>query len=1073
MKSTQLAIAFFICLVVAGAAGAATHYIKADGTGDYPTIGAAMAASASGDSILLAAGIFTGAGNKDIDFNGKAVVVSSESGRDVTTIDCESSGRAFYLTHGEGPGSVLSDLTIANGHGSWVGGALRCDGSGSSPTIEDCVFRDNYSAASGGAAYFSANSYPSFTNCWFENNSCRDNSGAVQFFGQPTVPTFENCTFVGNYNTSYVGNGCLGLSRGGTITGCLFIDNYCPKVGGAISGSTSNVLIDRCVFIGNSAGSNGGAIYCKGESPTTITNCTLYGSGAGSGGGVYCWETSVVIENTVIANGTGGGAVTCSGSGTVSLTCCDLYGNAGGDYVDCVAGENGVNGNISEDPQFCDPGNHDLTLHCGSPCVDGYGCGQIGALGMNCGTDDNVVFTPAVEYLNNASPTKTIDVDYLGGASGLMYGYSVRLSWDGAVVTTFAADVTEGNLLSDEGDTWFEIYDTGPNEIQIDCVLLGTGPGVAGPGTMFSIDFTGAGCGQGDVEVTVLKARDEDNQPLTCFFEDDGLIGVDMVTPGFNINGPVPDGQCYSAAPVLDLAAGDAVCGDLDDAAYRVDGGAWTSDAGLFTDYSGNTWANPAWMLPGFGVMSEGPHLVEFYCTDDFANSSTVVGWSFVKDTVAPPAVADFDAAPGHEKVHLTWVNPTDPDFDHVVIVRRPWGPGAYPEYVQPAYGYPANIGDGVEIFSGTGEAWDDPVADRCIYFYRAFVVDCAGNTSGGMAPGGSLPPQFAQGDRATNYWLADITNAPGFTGTYDGLVDFSDVNDLTAAYWSYSPGSPPGPPHNEVDFGPTDDGSRLGLPLPDDYIDFEDLMVLAMNYGVVTPLGAESRSERREIGPVTLRMELRATGADRFEVAVVLGGNSAEAKGVRMVLSYDSASFQLGSVSMGEVLQNTRAFFTSREVSPGKIWIDMAALGMGEAIRGSGEIITMAFAGNGAASGIDFVSAEVRGTDNETLYAVDVGSEGNTAPVLTMLTGARPNPFTPETAILFAVNHGERVRVDIFDTRGRMVRALVDEYCSPGGYSRVWDGRDSRGIPVRSGVYFVRMRAGDYGATSKIVRAR
>jgi hypothetical protein len=70
--------------------------------------------------------------------------------------------------------------------------------------------------------------------------------------------------------------------------------------------------------------------------------------------------------------------------------CTNVFGNEFGDWVDCLAGFDGVNGNFSADPFFCDPDNGDFTLSAQSPCLpgnhpDGVDCGLIGAFGQGCG----------------------------------------------------------------------------------------------------------------------------------------------------------------------------------------------------------------------------------------------------------------------------------------------------------------------------------------------------------------------------------------------------------------------------------------------------------------------------------------------------------------------------------------------------------------------------------------------------------------------------------------------------------------------------------------------------------------
>lgn len=79
------------------------------------------------------------------------------------------------------------------------------------------------------------------------------------------------------------------------------------------------------------------------------------------------------------------------------------------------------------------------------------------------------------------------------------------------------------------------------------------------------------------------------------------------------------------------------------------------------------------------------------------------------------------------------------------------------------------------------------------------------------------------------------------------------------------------------------------------------------------------------------------------------------------------------------------------------------------------------------------------------------------------------PNPFNPETVIPFEVPAPVRVSVRVFDVRGRLVRTLHDGRVPAGAGSVRWDGRDGRGQPVASGVYFVRMTARGFSATRKV----
>ncbi|MCF7850313.1 MAG: T9SS type A sorting domain-containing protein [Candidatus Marinimicrobia bacterium] len=83
----------------------------------------------------------------------------------------------------------------------------------------------------------------------------------------------------------------------------------------------------------------------------------------------------------------------------------------------------------------------------------------------------------------------------------------------------------------------------------------------------------------------------------------------------------------------------------------------------------------------------------------------------------------------------------------------------------------------------------------------------------------------------------------------------------------------------------------------------------------------------------------------------------------------------------------------------------------------------------------------------------------------------AYPNPFNPSTEISISVPQESLVRMEVFDVRGRLVKTLIDDTLSPGDYQIRWDGHTVHGNSVASGLYFVRLLAGEFKATLKIVR--
>jgi enterochelin esterase family protein len=68
------------------------------------------------------------------------------------------------------------------------------------------------------------------------------------------------------------------------------------------------------------------------------------------------------------------------------------------------------------------------------------------------------------------------------------------------------------------------------------------------------------------------------------------------------------------------------------------------------------------------------------------------------------------------------------------------------------------------------------------------------------------------------------------------------------------------------------------------------------------------------------------------------------------------------------------------------------------------------------------------------------------------------PNPFNPTTNIRFSTSHGAIVVLQIYNTRGQLVQALLNQHLPVGTHSAVWDGRDVRGVPQPSGVYLYQL---------------
>jgi len=87
----------------------------------------------------------------------------------------------------------------------------------------------------------------------------------------------------------------------------------------------------------------------------------------------------------------------------------------------------------------------------------------------------------------------------------------------------------------------------------------------------------------------------------------------------------------------------------------------------------------------------------------------------------------------------------------------------------------------------------------------------------------------------------------------------------------------------------------------------------------------------------------------------------------------------------------------------------------------------------------------------------------------------ARPNPFNPRTTISYSIthSHSEKVNLKGYDIRGVLVKTLIDDISSPGYHSVIWDGTDTLGNKVSSGIYIYQLHASEFTKSNKMMLLR
>jgi predicted outer membrane repeat protein len=411
---------------------ALTLRVSPDGSSYYPTIQAAADAAAPGDTILLESGTYTGAGNREIDFLGKDLLLTSAAGAEATLIDCEYEGRGFYLHSSESRACVIQNVKITRGQASGVrlsgasptlkglivqygspSGGISLTSSGAA--IEDCLIQGNHSSSDGGGVLIGSGcDSVEIRRCTLSGNSASWGGGLYMLCSGSIL--IEDVYF-GNNAASWTGGGAyIANSSSAVLSGTTFSGNSSGSKGGGLYAANASVQIDHCAFHSNSSVNGGGAFLTEAQSVVEIRSTSFIDNEASFGGGglttlnwaqtrlVDCsfvansarpdkggsidayWHTVNILENVIVSYSTQGLGLRGVDEAALTISCSDVFGNPGGNYGGQWSDQTGLNGNLSLDPLYCDLAGQDFTLADESPCLPvNNDCGVlIGAFDEGC-----------------------------------------------------------------------------------------------------------------------------------------------------------------------------------------------------------------------------------------------------------------------------------------------------------------------------------------------------------------------------------------------------------------------------------------------------------------------------------------------------------------------------------------------------------------------------------------------------------------------------------------------------------------------------------------------------------------
>ncbi|KPJ51926.1 hypothetical protein AMJ39_09040 [candidate division TA06 bacterium DG_24] len=262
---------------------------------EYPTIQLGINAAVDGDTVLVAPGTYV----ENINFLGKAIVVTSEAGAESTIIDGSApahpdSGSVVYFVSGEDSNSIISGFTITSGSGTYMeiypsysywaycGGGILCAG-GSNPLISDNIVMENVCAY--GAGIGCHYSDPRVLGNVIILNTADDHGGGLFCYH---ANTWLESNMIADCNTGHGRGGGVHIQWGtATIVGNTIVGNV-GGLGGGIFASHYYGLIEGNHMAYNLAQARGGGIWARWSDPHIRHNIIERNVAPSDGGGIYC-----------------------------------------------------------------------------------------------------------------------------------------------------------------------------------------------------------------------------------------------------------------------------------------------------------------------------------------------------------------------------------------------------------------------------------------------------------------------------------------------------------------------------------------------------------------------------------------------------------------------------------------------------------------------------------------------------------------------------------------------------------------------------------------------------------------
>jgi len=419
--------------------------------------------------------------------------------------------------------------------------------------------------------------------------------------------------------------------------------------------------------------------------------------------------------------------------------------------------------------------------------------------------------------------------------------------------------------------------------------------------------------------------------------------------------------------------------------------------------------------------------------SDLFANvyygSDQVLTTGGSPDIIAPLTPAGLASAYGNESAKLTWNQNTDADL------------GGYSLYRGTTVSTLSLIASNVPDTSYQ----DQGLVNDVTYYYQISAVDQRSNESPKSEMICSKPLSYVIGD---------------YDG--DGLTNLGDVISLANYKFKGAEG------HEPLDAGNVN---------CDEEVNVGDMVYLA-NYLLKagdTPCNcviSAPLARHRDQGEAIVRLTFcRKEKSSNMEIVLEIDTKE-EVAGLEFHLSFDHQQVEVEEIRTSLRSQGMNLFYhtKSKKIKIGLLDIyNLSTLSPGKEpvvrikLRKKVQAVNLSAVRIDQAIIVDALAEELRIEIRPNRFT-------ETLPTAFSLAQNYPNPFNPQTVIQYSLSEDCQVKISIYNILGQRVQVLVNEYQLAGHNSVVWEGKNSKGKNVASGVYFYRIQAGEFTQVKKMV---